>query len=411
MSSNVKLIFIFLILLLALSLRFLLFYQNQIEYFDGEEVKFEKDLLSQPQIYSKTQRIMVFLDNGQRVFIYTPLFPQFNYADKVNIAGTLNIRLLENGSRIYTMNFPKIEAVKYKQNPILAITGLIRQKVISIFESTLPNTASGLLLGIVFGIKEAIPRDFYETLRISGTLHVTAASGMNVTMVGGFLSTVFAQFLRRQIAVVLSIIGILFYAVLAGLEPSIVRASIMGILVFSSQILGRQNWAIYGLLLTGYFMLLVNPTLLRDVGFQLSFLATAGLIFFIPLFPFNNKIWGSDLATTISAQIAVLPVLFSTFGTYSLWSIIANTLVLWSIPFLMILGGFGALIGLIFEPLASIFLYLSLPLLLYFERVVSIFASFGQMNINITSWPFILGYYSLLTALILFLNNKDKPKL
>ena len=402
----IKLVFISLAILLAI--RFFFFYQNQPEYYNGQYLSFEADLLSQPQIFSRTQRITVFLPGGRRVFITVPLFPQFYYGDRIHIVGNLSVKLLNNSDQIYIMNFPKIEAKKSSGNKILAVTSFIRQKVISIFESTLPQTPSGLLLGIVFGIKEGIPRDFYESLRTSGTLHVTAASGMNVTMVGGFLSALFAFFLRRQIAVLASIAGILFYAVLAGLEPSIVRASIMGTLVFSAQILGRQNLAVYGLFLTGYFMLLFNPNLLFDIGFQLSFLATAGLLFIFPLFNFKNLIIGSDLATTLSAQLAVLPILLSSFGTYSLWSILTNTLVLWSIPFLMILGGLGALIGFVFEPLASFFLYLSLPLLLYFEKAVNTFAGFGGMNLNITSWQFILGYYSLLTALVLFLNSKRK---
>lgn len=312
----------------------------------------------------------------------------------------MNIKEFEDQGEFYLINFPKIEKLESK-NFILEAISNIRQKVISIFEKTLPNTAAGLLLGIVFGIKESIPSSFYEDLRNSGTLHVTAASGMNVTMVGGFLSYVFAFFLRRQIAILAAVLGILVYAVLAGLEPSIVRASIMGVLAFSAQILGRQSMAALALLLTGYIMLLINPNLIFDVGFQLSFLATAGLLFILPVLNFRSFIIGNDLATTISAQLAVLPILFSNFGTYSLWSIVANTLILWTIPFLMILGGLAGLTGLILEPSASIFLYFSLPLLLYFEKVASIFSDFGQITFNLASWPVIVGYYLLLIAFVI----------
>lgn len=394
-------------LIIILIFRIFFFFENRPKYQNGQFLNFETDLLSQPKISSKTQRIMLFLEGGQRVFITAPLFPQFNYGDKVSVVGNLTIKPLNNVDEIYFISYPKIKAKNGDKNFILAITGLIRQKVISVFQSNLPPNSSGLLLGIVFGVKEAIPQNFYDTLRVSGTLHVTAASGMNVTMVGGFLATLFSSFLRRQIAVFAAIFGILFYAVLAGLEASIVRASIMGILVFSSQILGRQSIAAYALLLTGYFMLLFDPNLIFDLGFQLSFAATAGLLFIMPLFSFRNAFLGSDLATTLSAQIAVLPILLSTFGTYSLWSVLANTLVLWSIPLLMILGGLGALAGFVFEPLGSLFLYLSLPLLLYFEKVISIFAGFGQMNLSIASWPFIAGYYMIIMAVILFLKKRN----
>ena len=138
------------------------------------------------------------------------------------------------------------------------------------FFQTLPSPSSSLLLGIIFGIKEQMPKDFTDNLRTSGVFHVIAASGMNVTLVAGFLSVFFAFFFKRQIAIGLSILGIIFYAILAGLEPSIIRASVMGILVFSAQILGRQTLAVNFLALTGFVMLFVDPSLIFDIGFQLS---------------------------------------------------------------------------------------------------------------------------------------------
>ncbi len=168
------------------------------------------------------------------------------------------------------MNFPKIEAKISQQNFILVITSSIRQRIISFLNKNLSPNLSGLLLGIVFGIKEGIPKDFFNDLRQVGVLHVIAASGMNVTMTAGFISSIFLLFLRRQIALIVTIFGILFYAVLAGGEASIVRASIMGIVVFAAQILGRQAWPAFILFLTGYIMLFWDPSLISDIGFQIS---------------------------------------------------------------------------------------------------------------------------------------------
>jgi len=94
---------------------------------------------------------------------------------------------------------------------------------------------------------------------------------MKITILGGFLSLMFAMFFRRQMALILTILGIVLYALLVGLESSIVRASIMGILVFLAQIAGCQNSSFLALLLAAFQMLMRAPSLILDVGFQLSF--------------------------------------------------------------------------------------------------------------------------------------------
>jgi competence protein ComEC len=239
---------------------------------------------------------------------------------------------------------------------------------------------------------------------------------MNITMVAAFLNSIFTLFLRRQMALFASILGIVFYAFLAGMQPSIIRAAIMGILVFSSQILGRQSLGAYGLFLTAFIMLFISPQLIFDVGFQLSFTATAGLLYINPIFNRVGKIRNlinrypflEDISITLSAQIATLPILLVTFGTYSLWSIAVNALVLWTIPVLMILGGVGAIVGMIFAPLGSVLVYLCLPLLLYFQKIVTFFGSLGGiLEINTLPLAFVLGYYCLILSLIFYFS---KPK-
>lgn len=404
------------IFLILLALRFFFFYQNRPHLVDGQQISITTTLLSEPEIIGNFQRLYASIDGGERILILTSLFPQFHYGDTLAISGSLKYRVLRNGNIIITVYRPKVEAVKNKFNPILALTSSIRQKIISLFERTLPSTSSALLLGIVFGIKGSMPKQFLDDLRTSGVLHIIAASGMNVTITGGFLSSLFGFFFKRQVALVLSIFGILFYAVLSGLGASIIRASIMGILVFSAQILGRQRMASYGLLIAGYGMLFVSPNILKDVGFQLSFVATAGLLYIRPLFEKKDKIKkilnmslvGEELVTTISAQIATLPILLANFGTYSIWSVVVNTLVLWTVPILMILGGIGAFFVVI-EPIGKLFLYFSLPLLVYFEWVVNAFAElWGKFHIENIPWEFIVGYYLIVGSLILIFREKSQ---
>ncbi|MEK7450853.1 MAG: ComEC/Rec2 family competence protein [Patescibacteria group bacterium] len=406
-------------LLLFFSVRFFLFYRNQPQHQNGEYLSFETRILSSPQIFSNQQRISANLDTGERILITAPMYPQFGYGDSVRISGKLQVRVLDNKKLMLVMYFPKIEANKNGKNLLLAVTGFVRQRVTLLFEKNLPPISASLLLGIVFGIKENMPKDFTNDLRISGVLHVVAASGMNVTMVGGFLSSIFSFFLKRQYALVLSILGICFYALLAGLEPSIIRASIMGILAFLAQILGRQRLAAYSLFIAAYIMLFVSPSTLFDVGFQLSFMATLGLIVIRPIFDKNKKLKsllnksfvGEDVLTTVCAQASTLPILLANFGSYSFISVFINGLVLWTVPVLMTLGGIGGLLGIIFEPVGAIFLYLSLPLLLYFQKVVSVFAQvFGTFNLTNFSWQFTGGYYLMLISLVIFFLQRKQAK-
>ena len=144
-------------------------------------------------------------------------------------------------------------------------------------------------------------------------------------------------------------------------------------------------------------------------------MATFGLIYLRPIFDLSKKLKklmeksliGEDVATTITAQAVTLPILLVNFGSYSLVSVLVNALLLWTVPILMIIGGFAAIAGLIFEPLGRVIGYFSLPFLLYFEKVVDFFGSKGSL-ISVSSLPLsmILGYYLILLSIIVYLRRK-----
>lgn len=402
MNKNLALLGVFLLILLGF--RFYFFQQNQVKLADGQQVSFETTVLSAPQMVGSQQSFTANYKN-QKLKITTGRFPELNYGDFVRILGPIS-----NKNNRVLMYFPKITTINDSGNLLqssLKDINSLRQKLILLFSKTLPSPSSSLLLGILFGIKEQMPKDFSDNLRASGVFHVIAASGMNVTLIGGFISTLFAFFLKRQIAIGLSILGIIFYAVLAGLEPSIIRASIMGILVFSAQIMGRQTLAVNGLALAGFGMLFIDPTLISDVGFQLSFAATLGILYIKPPFGKQKGII-AEVLTTIAAQIATLPILLANFGTYSLYSILVNGLVLWAVPILMMVGGVGAILGLIFGPLGQLLIYLCYPLLLYFETIVNFFGKIGGVvTVKTFPWQFSVGYYCLLVSALLISKRKS----
>src|SRR3989344_1784276 len=352
------------VFLLILGVRVFFYYQNQPHFSEGEDVDLKIKLNSGPKISSNRQVISANL-GLKHLLIITSFLPQYHYQDNLKISGRLRSKVLKNDKEMFILYYPKIE--KTNPNILLKLTTEIRQKFIDLFSRTLPKNYSSLLLGITFGIKEKMTDNFLNNLRITGVLHVIAASGMNVTLFGGFITAVFGFFLKWQLALFLSIFGILFYVFLAGFEPSIIRAAIMGILVFSSQILGRQRLSTYSLIIALYFMILTAPDTIFDIGFQLSFVATAGLLYIRPIFYSSENVKrmldtsfvGEDIATTISAQVATLPILIANFGIYSIWSIVVNTLVLWTVPILMIIGGVGGVFGLISDFLGKGIIFLS----------------------------------------------------
>ena len=403
-----SLIIFYVFLVLILSFRLYTFYSNQKTYAKGQEVSFETQILSFPKNHVYYQTVYVSLDKTTKVLIRTDLERQLNYGDYIKVSGSLDILLLNDRTTIFTLNNPKIEADLRENNPFLSATYFIRQKIIDNFNKNLDPVSSSLLLGIVFGIKGNMPKDFLEKIQISGVMHVIAASGMNVTMVSGFLFYLLGSLVKRQIAITLSIFGVIFYTALAGFEPSIIRAALMGIIVFSAQILGRQQYSLHTLLITAFLMLFLWPQFLFDNGFSLSFTATAGILY-IPLLlkKFKNQ-FTEVFITTTSAQIATLPILVTNFGNFSLLSILVNGLVLWTVPILMILGSIAAFFVFIFSPISKLFLYLCLPFLYFFEKTVYFFGSFGPtFNFENIPWQFSISYYFFLISLVFFLNKSS----
>ncbi len=428
---NTAYFLIAIILVVSLTVRFYVHHASSPTYYDRQKIQFTTTVLSEPRVFSNRQVIAANLPGSVRVSIITTRFPGFSYGQSIEVSGTLSKRVTSNKRIVNTVYYPNITPVKNQKNnlvllpqDILAFISTIRQNMIAIFEKTLPPIPARLLLGIVFGIKSSIPNDFLDDLRTTGVLHVIAASGMNVSLLGGVLMLGFQKLFRRQVALTITILAIIFYVALAGFEASIVRAGIMGIIAFSAAILGRQYLAYYSLVLAGYGMLLISPSMLYDVGFQLSFAATLGLITIVPLFTTQQSAYSSshqsiisgiveffreDFFTTLAAQIATLPILLLHFGSVSAWSILVNLLVLWTVPLLMVLGGFGAFLGLVVETLGQLVIFLCLPFLLYFQGIVELFGRFGGViEIGTIPLSMLVGYYLILGAIIIRRNSKLK---
>jgi len=325
---------------------------------DGDLVKISTTVTTEPIVYEKTQYIKLM---GLKT--YLPKYPQVTYGDEIVVIGRVNNDKLNN---------PELIEVGESKNRLYKL----RERLILFYKKSLPEPHASLVAGTVLGSK-SMPNKFWETLKQTGTAHVVVASGTNVAMVAGFLMGVTTSFLKRKKAIVVTLLGISMYVVLSGFDAPIVRAAIMGAVVFIAQGAGRLVSAWRALVISIVLMLLIKPLWLTDLGFILSVLATSGLMLFQKnidtRLKFIPNVLREGLTTSISAQIFVAPVIYATFGQFNILSPIINALILWTIPYIMIIGGVGGVVGLIVPKLGMIMLQLVYPLTWFFEKTLSLF--------------------------------------
>lgn len=284
-----------------------------------------------------------------------------------------------------------------------------RERIINIHSKYLKSPNLEILGGIVFG-DDAVspPQDIKQSFINSGLLHILAASGMNVAFIYSFFYFIMSLFgVNFKFKVVLGIITVLIYSLMTGLGASVIRAACMLIFVLIGKLLDRDAHSISLLSFVALLMLLYNPLYINDVGFQLSFIVTFGLLIYTPvLVKFKNHLANFIIGTIsvpIIAQLWVIPIQIFYFNNISLYSVFANIM---SIPILMVIsfGGFVssllAGIPLISDYVCKGFDYILNPLLSF---LVNISDFWGKLPLSTmqTVHPSIfqiLLYYGLLTC-------------
>ncbi len=354
-----------LLFLLLIPLIIFRYFRSLPDYEIGQSIRITSVVFSDPVTYSgsiNSKGSQGLKLAGLRV--YLPLFPEINYGDEVVIEGIVGDKKLER---------PRLIEIKKS----VGYGAKYRNKIISFYQKVLPQPMSGLTAGITLGSKGSLTSEFWDRVRTTGVAHVVVASGTNVTFVVSFLMGTLTVFFPRRKAIAFVILGIILYLFISGLEAPLIRAAIMSVLVFAAQETGRlvSGWRV--LLITAGVMLAFKPDWLVDLGFILSFVSTASLLlfekrirdklFFVPGF------FKEGLSTSLAAQIGVTPILFVTFGQFNIWSPVINALVLWTVPFIMIFGALGGIVGLIVPFFGKLILWLSYPFLWWFSTMVGLF--------------------------------------
>lgn len=375
-------------------------------------VKIRGRITQQPYLTNSYQII-----NLGPIMIKTRRFPGYFYGQKIEVIGKFERRVINKFWIKYTTYFPTIQVVDEEKSGVgrFDLTTILlktRGRIERAIGELLPDPQASLLLGIVFGAKRQMPEKFWQNLRRTGTIHIVVASGQNVTMVARVLIGVLVWVMSRRRALALAILGVALYVLMVGAEPPVVRAGIMATFAYVAQILGREEEGTIALLLTAAIMLLISPLILFDIGFQLSFAATAGILWLYPLFkdtPFLQRsilfrvpVFGEALATTIAAQLGVMPLILTSFGQLSFLSPLVNGAVAWVVPIVMVLGSIMVALALIVRPLAQVLGWFAWALLTYFVQVIEISGNlpWASLEVGQLSFWWAIGYYLVLVYLI-----------
>lgn len=250
----------------------------------------------------------------------------------------------------------------------------------------LPDPAAGLLQGLFLGGDDSLPKSISESFRRAGLSHVVAVSGYNMTLVASvFLVAALAIGLWRRAAVILALVGVGCFMALIDTSAASIRAAIMTFIIMFAYLIGRPHQMLSSLIIAGSFMALMNPLIVRyDIGFQLSFMATAALATILPwaelLLKKTHRAWRllSLPGTTLVISLFIDPIVAFHFGTVSIVSPIANTLVLPLIPLAMIFGFALVIVGWCLPLLVPIILF---PTWLVLMSIVWIASLAGSLSL------------------------------
>lgn len=383
----------------------------------GEDAEFQ-GVVTHTSRSATHQEMIVKLQTpyAGRIKIIAQRYPDFSYGDLVRVSGKVKEPQAEfmnyyQKERIAGIsNYPKIELVEPgRGNFIKAALLDFKSQVIATFRRALPAQKAAFLSGIVLGEREEFSKEFKEKMSLSGTTHLVALSGYNISVVAIATATLFGAWFSRKTSFYLSVGVIVLFVLMTGGEASIVRAAIMGIIALVAQETERIYSVRNSIVIAAFLMVLWNPrVLVFDLGFQLSFAALLGIVYLVPKLKKILRIadsgflnWKENAVTTIGAQLAVAPLLLGAFGAFSLTSFFANVLILSAVPLTMSLGFLMGGLGFVSEFLARAVGLVADLLLTYELWIIDVFSNIS-IPIATESFGFLAAimYYVILAGLV-----------
>lgn len=376
----------------------------------GQEIVVEGIIIDEPDERESNTRFIVNLtDTDSKAIVITDIHPRFSYGDKIKIGGELTkpsnfvdedgesfdyVSYLAKDEIFYQMFYPKTELISSGHGNIIK-RGLFsfKRAFLEKIGKVIPDPQVSLLGGLVVGAKQSLGEELQEDFRKTGIIHIVVLSGYNVTIVAEAIMRFFS-FLPHMFGLSIGAIAIVFFAIMTGGSATIVRASMMALLVLLARATGRTQTITRALFIAGFLMLLHNPKILVfDSSFQLSFTATLALVYLAPkiekhfsLVPTKWQLREFAIAT-VATQIFVLPMILYKMGMLSLVALPVNLLILIFVPITMLFGFITGMLGFVSTILSFPFAFITNALLTYQLKVVDIFASLPFASIEINYFP------------------------
>jgi len=355
-------------------------------------------IVSEPERRDQKTQLIFRPDHSPvKILLFVSPYPELIYGDRLQVTGRLtrikNFQSADTGrtvayadylaaSEIYDQMFePKIVLLAHGEGWWL-ITQLYKLKTVWLgrLAQVMPEPAASLLAGLTLGARESLGTEWTERFRRAGLLHIVVLSGYNLSIVAATILTLLG-FLAKRKRLVIAAVAISLFTMMVGAGPATLRACLMAFVALLAQATGRRYRAVWALIIAAFAMIVVNPkVLVFDPGFQLSFLATLGLIVLAPLIGAKLGFikWSPArelMAMTLAAQLAVFPWFLWHGIILSPLALPANLLVLPIVPLTMLFGFLTmflpSLAGLIWLVVAPAWL-----LSTYILAVVKLIASF-----------------------------------
>ena len=342
------------------------------------------------------------------VFSAPPVFDGFSY----------RAVLARSGVHSQVTAAQVIFLAERQANPAAQAVFDFRARALRTVRRIFPQPEAELIAGILLGVESGLPADVVEAFGATGTRHLIAISGFNISLLAGAITALTFRLWGRWRGTLAAVVVIGVYTLLVGASGSVVRAALMGSLALLAYQLGRRASALNTLAAALVLMTLLNPHWLWDTGFQLSALATLGLVLYGA--PWQAQVQrtlgrvttlaqarrlaalASELVLlTAAAQLTTLPLTLLYFQRFSLSALPANLLVLPAQPALMLSSGLALLLGLVWLPLGQLAAWLAWPFSAYTLAVVELFAAVpgGSFYLGEVTPAVVVGLYALLFGL------------
>ncbi len=350
-------------------------YKNNQKKFSCKPIIFNKKIRESLLLYTKdTDKSFLHGDilSIQAIFEKPKTFKtdtntEFEYQEYLK---TKNIFYLSFDTKI-------IDVVERKNN-LRRKLFVFRDRFIKPFTEGLKGDSENLFVGILFG-KNILSKDLVNSFRIAGLTHIIALSGYNITVIASWIKSLLLN-LGSKTSSLFAVFSIIIFILMTGVPITAVRAGIMAVISLVALRSGNIYASLRALFIAVLIMNIINPRLIfYDFSFQLSILATLGIILFTKkisemLYSKLPSFLKEILATTISAQIAVLPIILYQTKMLSVLSLPANILVLPIIPVIMVFGFLGGAVGLISPILSFPFVFMGdigLKIVIYIATFVA----------------------------------------